>query len=176
MATSKDGFERLFNKYKRYVYKICYQYTRSNEDALDLTQEIFMKVYRNIDKVNVDKDLKPWIRRISVNTCINYKRDKKEAISLESAENGQSIIDTLRESKTTESIVLSRHFGERLKTYINDLQPEIRVAVILRHFEGASYKEIANSMQRPEGTVKTYIYKGRQQLIRKLKEEEILEV
>ena len=138
MAGKKDGFEKLFNKYKRYVYKICYQYTRSNEDALDLTQETFLKVYKSISKVKIDSDLKPWIRRISVNTCINFKRDKKEAISLEKIEDGQPIIDTLGDSKTTENTVLSRLVNERLKTYINELQPEIKMAVVLRHIEGAS--------------------------------------
>ncbi len=75
MAENKRELEILFGKYKAYVYTICHQFTRSNEDALDLTQEVFLKVYKSIGKVKVNDDFKPWIRRITVNTCINYNRD-----------------------------------------------------------------------------------------------------
>ena len=176
MATSKKKFEKLFTKYKSYIYKICYQYSRSKEDALDLTQEVFVKVYKSLEKINIDDDIKPWIRRICVNTCINFKRDKKEALSLDYDEDGECIKETLKDNSNTENIVLAKLTNERLKIYINELQPELKIAIILRHIKGLSYKEIASTMKLPEGTVKTYIYKGRQTLLKKLKNEGILEV
>lgn len=175
-SARKAVFETLFNKFKRYVYEICYQYTRSKEDALDLTQEVFVKVYKNIDGIRKNSDLKPWIRRICVNTCINHVRDRKEALSLEDGEEGQSIGDTLEGSADTENLVLARLTQERLKLCISELPAEIKMAILLRHVKGLSYREIANAMQSPEGTIKTYIYKGRQILLKKLKQEGILEV
>lgn len=176
MAGERREFEILFNKYKYYVYKICYQYSRSEEDALDLTQEVFIKVYRNVEKIKVGNDLKPWIRKISVNTCINYNRDSKKALSLECGEEGNSIRDMIAGNTNTENTVLARLTSERLKIHINELQPEVKMAILLRHIDGLSYKEIASVMQSPEGTIKTYIYKGRQMLLRKLRNEGILEV
>lgn len=176
MTGKKREFEVLFTKYKNYVYKICYQYSRSKEDALDLTQEVFIKVYKNIEKIKEGNGLKPWIRRITVNTCINYKRDKKETFSLECGDDGYSIKDTLKDTVSTENTVLTKLTIERLKTHINELQPEIKMAILLRHIKGLSYKEIASTMQSPEGTIKTYLYKGRQILLKKLRSEGILEV
>lgn len=175
MTEKKRELEILFYKYKAYVYTICHQYTRSKEDALDLTQDVFIKVYNSIGKVKVHTDLKPWIRRITVNTCINYNRDKKAALSLEDGEEGRSLRDTLADRTGVEEDVFSRLTSERLKAHICELPPEIRMVLLLRHMKGLSYKEIANTMQLPESTIKTHLYKGRQTLLRKLKSEGILE-
>ncbi len=175
MGENRNEFEGIFLDYKRYVYTICYQYSRSGEDAMDLTQEVFEKVYRNLGKIKKGKDLKPWIRRISVNTCINFKRDKKEVLSLEYEEEGKALKDTLRDSSNTENQVLAGLTEDIVKKHINGLRPQIRMAIILRHMKGLSYKEIADAMECPEGTIKTYIHKGRKILSARLFKEGILE-
>jgi RNA polymerase sigma-70 factor (ECF subfamily) len=170
MSGSRKEFEELFQQYKGYVYAICYRYCGTKQDALDLTQDVFLKILKNWDKADAGKELKPWIRRITVNTCLNFKRDKKQALSLDAGEEELSLLDQVAGPEDTEETVLNHLNGERLDKLVSELRPVQRTAIILRHYEGLSYKQIAKTMKKPEGTVKTYLYQGRKVLAEKLNE------
>jgi RNA polymerase sigma-70 factor, ECF subfamily len=172
MAENAIDFESLFDTYKRYVYTICYQFTRSVDDALDLTQEVFLKIYQHKDKLTKPEGVKYWIRKVCVNTCINHKRDVKSDLSIEQEnEQGFEIPDT----QNMESNMVNSLLQERMLYHMDKLEPTLRMAVLLRH-KGFSYKEIADTMECNENTIKSYLYKGRQILLGKLREEGILEV
>lgn len=176
MSGNRKEYEMLFQQYKRYVYTICYRYSGFEQDALDLVQEVFLKILKNWDKADMKKDLKPWIRRITVNTCMNFKRDRKEALSLDAGEEGISLFDQVASPGDTEAVVMTHMSQERMGRLIGELKPELRTAIILRHYEEMSYREIAQIMQKPEGSVKTYIFQARKALAEKLRAEKGSEV
>ena len=165
---NRKEFDQLFQLYRRYVYAICYRYCGSQQDALDLTQEVFLKILKNWDSLDRKRDPKPWVRRIAVNTCLNYQRDRKEALSLESETDGTSLSDVIPARENTEGEALGHLEEERISRCIGELPPDIRMALVLRHREGLSYREIAQTMNKPEGTVKTYLHKGRKMLAERL--------
>ncbi len=142
---------------------------------MDLTQDVFLKILKNWDKADA-KNLKPWVRRIAVNTCMNFKRDRKEALSLDAGEEDMSLLDRVAGPSDTEETVMIHLSRERLGRLVSELRPELRTAIILRHYEGLSYKQIAQAMKKPEGTIKTYLFRGRKVLALKLNDDKVWEV
>jgi RNA polymerase sigma-70 factor (ECF subfamily) len=177
----REGFELLFKKYEKYIYSICYSYTYSQQDALDLVQEIFIRIYKGFAKVDEKKPLSPWVKKIAVNTCINYKRDNRNRASELSIHSNiddskATLEDTVCDSGLTEDEVMFLDTKKVLEESIKELPSEVKMAVILRHIKGLSYNEISELMQCPVGTVKTYIYRGRKLLKDSLVKKGVWEV
>lgn len=160
---SKEGYELLFNKYRRFIYSVCLHYVGSKEDALDLTQEVFIKIYRSLATFDESRPLMPWIKRISVNTCFNYSRVPTEFILKEDVAAG------LADHNTPEEQVVFQSTKAEVQRAIKDLPDNERMALVLRHVQGLSYGDIGETMECPLGTVKTYIFRGRNLLREKLK-------
>lgn len=171
----KSALIELFEIYEKYLYKLCYSYTQSEPDALDLVQEIYIKIFNNINKFDESMPFHPWLRRISINTCLNFKRTiKSNVISLNEDFNKDfTLEDTIASNFNVEDeiekIDLKRIIKENLKT----LPENYRLAIILRYYENLSYAEIAELICKPLGTVKTEIYRAKSLLKKKL--EHILE-
>lgn len=174
----REGFELLFTKYEKYIYKICYSYTYKKEDALDLVQDIFIRIYKSFEKVDPDKPILPWIRKITVNACLNYRRDNKEPdVSINSGwEEDNSIEESIPGNVTLEEEVIYMDTKKVLEVSIKELPEDVRMAVILRHIKDMSYNDIAQVMRCPVGTIKTYIFRGRRMLKEKLLQKGIWEV
>jgi len=175
----RDGYNALFKKYEGYIYTICYHYTNSKEDALDLVQEVFIRIYKGMAKFEEGKPLLPWIKRITVNTCLNYVRSNKIAtVSLNQSANqeGNAIENMVADSTDVEKTVILALTRSVLDETIATLPPEMKLAIILRHIDGMSYEEIGNAMSAPIGTIKTYLYRGRSILKAKLQQYDVWEV
>ncbi len=176
----REGYELLVKKYQNYIYKICFYYTASKEDALDLLQEIFFKICKSIDRFDNKKPLLPWIKKITVNTCINFvKQNKQNPVSLNTPINDgeeETILHTLSSNESTENDVVYNDTRKLIEESIRELPYEIRIAVILRHVKGMSYSEIGELMSCPMGTVKTHIYRGRTLLKNILKSKGVWEI
>ena len=169
-----NGFNSLYSKYEKYIYRLCYYYTNSKEDSLDLLQEIYIKIYKSISGFDNKRPLIPWIKRISINTCQNYIRDNKNGITNKALSNLDAI--NLQSSSDTEGIVEFIDTKKALSDAIRLLPDDIKSVVVLRHIENLSYKEISEFMAIPIGTVKTYLFRGRKQIKDYLKKEGIWEV
>jgi len=157
-----QGIEILYDRYKKYVYTLAYHYAGNKEDALDLTQEVFMSIFKSLDNFKEEFSLLPWIKRITVNKCLNFIRDRKEASSLnQTIEGGAELQDLIHSPDNTESNTLYRDTKQALEDAIRNLPQEERMAIILRHMKGMKYEEIARIMDVPLGTVKTYLHRGR---------------
>ena len=159
----KEGFELLFNKYRRFIYDVCLHYVGSKEDALDLTQEVFIKLYRNMALFDESRPLLPWIKRIAVNTCFNYSRRPRDFILKEDA------AASLTDHETPEEQVVFQSTKAEIQLAIKGLPDNERMALVLRHVQGLNYGDIGEAMGCPLGTVKTYIFRGRNLLREKLK-------
>lgn len=172
-----QGLELLYNRYNRYVYTIAYHYSGNLEDALDLTQEVFISVFKSLDGFKAEFSILPWVKKITINKCLNFLRDKKDAVSLNQPnENGNPIQDFLPAPETTESQAHYLDTKKALEKAIKNLPPQERMAVILRHIKGLKYEEIARIMDIPLGTVKTFLHRGRKSIKESMKKDGVWEV
>lgn len=168
----RAAFVELFRMYQKYLYKLCYDYVQNEQDAMDITQEIFIKVFKNISKYDEKLPFHPWLRTIAINTCINFKRSIKNNVVLLSSvvDNEKSFEEVIACDKDVESEVFNRDLGMKIREIIEGLDAKYRMILVLRYYEGLSYEEISSVLKIPLGTVKTNIYRARNILKEKLKE------
>ncbi|RCX16575.1 RNA polymerase RpoE-like sigma-24 subunit [Anaerobacterium chartisolvens] len=176
-GNAHQGLELLYNKYKKYVYAIAYRYTGTKEDALDLTQEVFISLFKSMGSLKEDFSVLPWVRRVTVNRCLNFVRDKKDTVSLnQTTEDGSEMQEFIPSDESTENRVVCRDIKECMERAINELPDRERMAVLLRHMKGMKYEEVSKTMNLPLGTVKTLLHKGRKIIKEHLAREGVWEV
>ncbi len=174
---NRDGYRMLYDKYKRYVYTLCYRSTFNQEDATDLLQEVFLKVFKALPRFDERKPLLPWIKRIAVNLLINYsKRNSRNEICTDFLEEDQGALIPADYQESPEERFQRVERFSAIEKSIVELPGNERTAIILRHFEGKSYEEIARLMTCPLGSVKTYLYRARRLLREKLIKKGLWEV
>lgn len=171
-----DAFEALILQHEKIVYNIAFRMMDGGEDVKDMAQEVFLKVYRNLDRFDGKSTFSTWIYRIAVNTCIDEirKRKGKQTYSLDAEledEDGNYKKQFADEGGRPEEEMLQKELRAEVLAALETLSPEHKAAVILRDIRGYSYEEIAEMMQMPLGTVKSRISRGRAQL-----KEEILKI
>lgn len=159
----KTSFIELFKSYERYLYTICYSYTQNEQDSLDIVQEIYIKIFKNISSFDETMPFRPWIRRISVNTCINFKRTiKSNVISLNyEYANELCLEDTIVSDYNLEDEVEKKEFKMIIKAGLKNLPDNYRMVIALRYFDDLSYLEISELLNKPLGTIKTYLYRAK---------------
>jgi len=150
----------LINAYSKSVYNIALNFFAERDIASDVTQEIFIKVYHNLDKYREEKNFSSWVFAISRNYCIDYWRKNKKYMI-----NRQELDDNIASGKSTPEENLIRESEiDGLRKKLAKLDPELRLAIILRDIQDLSYKEIAERFSIPEGTVKSRINRARLKL------------
>jgi len=155
----KRGWNMLIDKYSGIVYNLSFSFCGNSDDANDLTQEIFIKIYKNIDKFDEDFNLSSWIIRISKNHCIDYwRKNKKNNFRVDFDDN------TVRDDHSPEDNLVKTDDLVILRGRLLLLKPETRAMLILRDIQNHSYQEIAESLDIPVGTVKSRINRARIQL------------
>lgn len=167
----KAAFIELFKMYERYLYKLCYSYVQNEQDALDIAQEVYIKIFINISKFDIKMPFHPWFRTVAVNTCLNFKRTcRYNSVSLDARdEDDKALEEVVATQKDVEAEVLDNELGQLIKENLECLKPKHRMVLILRYYEGLSYEEIAKVLMEPLGTVKTDIYRARNILKEKLR-------
>lgn len=174
---NRRGLELLYDRYKKYVYTIAFRYAGNKEDALDITQEVFIAVFKAMDSFKEQFSLLPWIKKITVNKCLNFIRSKRESISLNATtESGDELQNILYSEDVTENTIVCKDTKKLLEDAIRNLPDNIRLAILLRHMKQMKYEEIASCMKLPPGTVKTLIHKGRKVIKETLLKQGIWEV
>jgi RNA polymerase sigma factor (sigma-70 family) len=126
----REGFELLFKKFENYIYKICYSYTYSKEDALDIMQEAFLKIYKSFESFDGKKALSPWVKRITVNTCLNYTRDNSKrcgdvSINKSIDDEKNTFEDIIADGCNTEDRAITIHGRTREQFYKGEADWEI---------------------------------------------------
>ena len=163
------AWETVVNLYAKRIYNLTYRYTCRRDEAEDLTQDIFIRVYQNLKRFRADTgSFQSWIMKVGRNLIIDhYRRTRRfqQAAGTEEMENmnlkDDKIPSPQRSAERTEA---SRFLMEGLQA----LSPELKEALILRDLEGMSYAEIAELLGIPEGTVKSRINRGRLELAKLL--------
>jgi RNA polymerase sigma-70 factor, ECF subfamily len=173
---SERAYRELIGRYQRPVFSLIYRLVRDREKAEDLAQDSFIKVLNAIDRYNPEFKFSSWIFKIAHNTALDHLRRKEpETLSLDgsphartAAETEASTITPESSGHTPEQYTLNRELGSEIEGAIGTLRAEYRTAILLCHVEGRPYEEIAEIMEVPLGTVKTYIHRGRKELMQKL--------
>ncbi len=177
-----QAFERLLDQYQQPVYRFVYGLLEDPADAPDVTQEVFVKVFRKVGEFRGDADLKTWIYRIAINEASNrrrwFARHRKNEVSVDSAAEGVAAdADWFIDRRGTPFDLLSRaEVRIAIRKTLGEIDQRLRVAVILRDIEGLSYNEIADTLQVSLGTVKSRILRGREAMKSKLRRELAVEL
>lgn len=159
----KTSLRKLFHTYEKYLYNLCYGYTQNEQDALDMVQETFIKVFNNLSSFDDELPFHPWIRKITVNTCLNFKRGKKSNVISLNREILEDVTleHTLASEENIETDMLEGEIREIIRKNIKRLPERYRLIITLRYYEDLSYKEISLILNKPLGTVKTELYRAK---------------
>jgi RNA polymerase sigma-70 factor (ECF subfamily) len=174
LAGEDSAWEALLKSYSRKIYNLCYRFTGRAEEAEDVTQEVFIKVFQTLKSYHAAQgSFTTWLNRVARNHLVDhYRRARKDRVT-------SSLEDELPEAEQQSSPhmeptgqVESRERREVLQTALDKLSPDLREAVILRDLHDLDYDEIAQVLSVPQGTVKSRINRGRLELGRVLKRME----
>jgi len=168
----KKAFDLLVLKYQRKVVNLVSRYVRNQSDALDVTQEAFIKAYKALPNFRGDSAFYTWIYRIAINTAKNHivaqgRRPPGSDLDAGTAEQ-MDIGIRLQENTTPENQLLQDEIAETVKEAIDALPEDLKTAIKLRELEGLSYEEIASAMSCPVGTVRSRIFRARDAINTKL--------
>src|SRR3954467_7000291 len=163
-------FEKAAMPYVDSLYNTAYRMTRNAQDAEDLVQETYLKAYKYYDKFEEGTNLKAWLFKILKNTFINSYRKKQQAPPkadfADIEESFETIVrdDSGQQARTPEEELLEKVLDEDVQHAIEELPHDYRMVVLLADLEGFSYKEIADILEIPVGTVMSRLYRGRRLL------------
>ena len=162
----KRAFDLLVLKYQHKIVKLIMRYVRDPSEALDVSQEAFIKTYRALPKFRGDSAFYTWLYRIAINTAKNHlvamkRRPVDFEVDLQDPESYE-LNARLRDIDTPDRIMQREELRETVEGAIAGLPEELRVAIVLREIEGMSYEEIARAMDCPVGTVRSRIFRARE--------------
>lgn len=169
-----EMFSKIVDIYKNRVFSFAYKFTNDYNEAQDLSQEIFIKIFNNITRFKFECSLSTWIYKIATNMCIDYKRKKKMKVSsLNENYNYEDSFDINLNSKDSspEQIVISDEKQREVHRVIYNLPDIYKSVIIMYHLNELSYKEISKALGIPQKTVETRLYRARQLLKKRFSKE-----
>jgi len=165
----QEALKEIFEKYQKKVYRIAYGVVRQREEALDIVQEVFIKLFRSIKNFKGRSHFYTYLYRMVMNTAIDHSRKAgKQFISSLDEEGSFQPSDELE--KGPEKILLHKELEERVKRAMGQLPAEQRAALVYREVEGLSYQEMAEAMGCSIGTVMSRLHYGRKRMQELLKD------
>ena len=170
----RGAFDLLVLKYQQKILKLVMRFVRDPADALDVSQEAFIKAYRALPLFRGDSAFYTWLYRIAINAAKNHlvSQGRRAPTSTEfDAEEAEGFEDAtqLQDINTPESLLQSKQTGATINAAMDALPEELRHAILLREIEGLSYEEIAEAMSCPIGTVRSRIFRAREAVAEKLR-------
>lgn len=170
------GWEELVRIHTRRVYGLCYRFTGSNAEAQDLTQDIFLRIFRSLRSYRSNEgSLSTWITRVSRNLLIDHYRRTRQDRLTDAIEDQLPMLEEREHGSETavrpDRVLDGREASEVLQGALARLSPDLRETVILRDLQELEYREIAQVLKIPEGTVKSRLNRGRAELGRLLRKQ-----
>jgi RNA polymerase sigma-70 factor (ECF subfamily) len=174
-----DAFEQLVQRHDKRVLTIAAGYVHSADDAKDIYQEVFLRVYKGLAKFQYKSEFSTWIYRITTNVCLSYRsrRNRSPHTSLDQSvtdEDGQphALKDMLSDTSGADQQTYNAEIALRVEQALKTLSPRQRMVFTMKHYEGYKLKEIAEMMKCSEGTVKKYLFEATARLRKQLKDFE----
>ena len=169
------AWEDLVKVHTRRVYAICYRFTGSDSEAQDLAQEVVLRIFKNLKSFRAGEgSFVVWLTRLTRNLLIDhYRRTKLDRVTDSIDEQAGVIEERSAAMARTDGMVAGREASEILQHALQKLSPDLRETVILRDLEELEYREIAEVLHVPEGTVKSRLNRGRAELARILKRHRV---
>jgi RNA polymerase sigma-70 factor, ECF subfamily len=169
----KQAFDVLVQRYQFKILKLVSRYVRDPSEAMDVTQEAFIKAYRAINRFRGESAFYTWLYRIAINTAKNHvvlQSRRLIEMNIEIIDLDQSLAKVnLKDYSAPENILLDDEIEDVISEVIQHLPKELKTAITLRDLEGKSYEEIAGIMDCPVGTVRSRIFRAREAIERRVR-------
>ncbi|KAA3617709.1 MAG: RNA polymerase sigma factor [Calditrichaeota bacterium] len=169
LANNLSAYDELMQRYERLVYTISFGFGKNKENALDITQNVFIKCYQKLSTFKAKSSFKSWLTKISYNEGVNWVRSNQKFSKHESIDEH---LDLPSIALSNEDEYLAKENKSQLLRSLYNLNTRYRLAVVLRYFEEQSIKEIAETLQCSEGVVKNMLFRSLQKLKENLKKNE----
>jgi RNA polymerase sigma-70 factor (ECF subfamily) len=154
-----SAFQKLVERHRSMVYRVAYQFAGNHHDAEDIAQEVFIKVYRSLDRFRQDAQLSSWMYRIVMNACIDHRRRHLSSGAAPFGEEAeQKMLNTPEETPGPEARAYAGELGQVLETEVGRLPNGQRIVFVMRHHQGMKLCEIADALGLAEGTVKRQLH------------------
>ncbi|MEW6322890.1 MAG: RNA polymerase sigma factor [Acidobacteriota bacterium] len=169
LAGDQHAWEQIVRQHRRKVFNIAYKFTGKHDEAEDLTQDVFLKIFKSLGTFDRRANFQTWLVSVSRNLCIDHYRSvRKERETIDRDVDANQL--TPASGTTSQHVLLEqRDRALLLRRALEHLAPTLRTAVLLRDIQELSYQEIADRLGLPEGTVKSRINRGRSELARQIK-------
>lgn len=166
----QNAFRQLFEQYQHLVFNISYRMSGNQEEAEDITQDVFIKIFHAIEKFRGDAKLSSWIYRIAVNTCLKRERRKKleNWISLDFLFQDEGKFQPQAPDKTPDQQIEILEKEQIVQKAIHSLPERQKTALILHRYENLSYEEIATVMEISLSAVESLLHRAKDNLTKKL--------
>ncbi len=159
-----DAYESLVRRYQQRVYALCRRLTGAHQSADDLAQETFIKAYFALERFDAQWPLYPWLRKIAVNSGLNYLKSRGREMPLEEGSPGGRRMPSAPKGDDPETRLESAEFQARLDRAVESLPADQKSVFVLRFHESLSYEEISQALGLPLGTVMSRLNRARQKL------------
>jgi len=169
LAGEVEAFDELVRRHRDRLFNLCYRLCGDREFATDLAQQALVRAYQRLNHYDTDRPFAPWLNQLTVNVCLNAIRDRRRELDQESSRANWELRTSSVELSPVRQ-VLDGEVEVRLQEAILELPPRYRAVAVLRYLEDQSYEEIADTLNLPLGTVKTQLFRAREQLREQLRE------
>jgi RNA polymerase sigma-70 factor (ECF subfamily) len=164
------AFEQLVQRHDRQVLAIAARYVTSSEEAKDIYQDVFLRVYRGLKRFKGESAFATWLHRITVNVCLTHRSRRRKHAALSIDDDGDETYGCeLRHDEQTDHHSMNAELREHVRNALEELSAKQRLVFTLKHYEGYKLREIAAMMKCTEGTVKRYLFLATQHLRERLK-------
>jgi len=175
----RDAFRQLYDQYKDRVYSIAVNFTGDEAAARDISQQVFLKLFTTIDGFRQEASFSTWLYRLVVNACLDELRRRKRFLSFDIlAAGGDQPVELIEQGLSVMRKAAGRsekggdyagiQEAEMIKAAVLKLRPKLRIAILLKYFEGMSYEEMAQALGCSTGTVASRLNRGHRELARLL--------
>jgi len=169
------AFEEFVSQFERSIYNLALRQTGHPQDAQDITQEVFLRIYRGIANFRADAKLSTWVYQITLNACVDLTRRRVRhpelALVVQNEDGDEAMLDTPDETYAPEPLYERTALREQIADGLQRLSDEYRKILILRDVNGLSYDEIGQVLALPEGTVKSRLFRARDRLAAILRDD-----
>ena len=158
------AFEEIVDRCQKHVYNLAYRITHNHEDSHDISQEVFMKVFRSLGKLKNISAFDPWLRRVTINACMDYLRRRPNEHTIENFDCLTHEFITSGRNTRPDRPLESDELEKLISRAVDQLPNRQRKVFILRHYEGLALKDIARSLNCSLGTVKAHLFRATRRL------------